>query len=161
MTELQEVPRTGPSLPLVGAIESHPAPGVLPVDGATPRAGTRARASDPAPSPLVTDEGAGAPARSRRLLARSWLVLGAIGMVSGATVLGVVAHRVAHPVPTVALIASLGAVAGGAIGAALPALARALTWSVIAAATLAVAAGALWGIHQVDPLLVRQFVPRW
>lgn len=160
MRELQDAPRPDSSLPLAGVMESHPASGDLPADNAMPRVMTRDRASD-ASLPPVASESAGIAAPSRSLLTRPWVILGALGMVGGAAVLGVVAHRVAHPLPTVALIAALGGAAGGAIGAALPPLARALKWGAIAAAALAVAAGALWAIHQVDPLLIRQFVPRW
>lgn len=160
MRELQYAPRPASSLPTAGVMESHPAPGTLPADDAASRLLTRARQSESSPPP-VTGEASGAAGKPRRLLARPWVVLGLLGSVGGAATLGVVAHRVAHPLSTVALIAALGGVAGGASGAALPPLVRALKWSVLAAAALAVAAGALWAIHQVDPLLVRQFVPRW
>lgn len=97
----------------------------------------------------------------RRFLTRTTLLLGAAGTTGGAALLGVLAYRVAHPLSTVTLIAALGGVAGGAIGVSLPALGRALAWSAIAASALAVGGAALWAIHQVDPLLIRQIVPRW
>jgi len=95
------------------------------------------------------------------LLSRRWVVLGTVGFTGGALALGMLAHRVAHPLRTVAIIAALGGVAGAAIGAALPSLARAVAWSAVALATLAIGAAALWGIHQVDPFLIRQLIPRW
>jgi hypothetical protein len=164
MPELQDSPlpdaprREGP-LPMVDERES-----LAPALSARIDSGVRMapRASDATPA-SSSDQAATGPATPQRrpFWTRAWVILGAVGAAGGAVVLGVVAHRVAHPPSTVALIAALGGGAGGAMGAALPALVRAIKWSAIAAATLAVAAAALWAIHQVDPFLIRQFVPRW
>ena len=82
-------------------------------------------------------------------------------MTLGALALGTLAYRVAHPLPTIALIASLGGIAGAAAGAAITPLLKTLTWGAVTAATLSLGAAALWGVHRIDPLLIRQFFPRW
>lgn len=127
-----------------------PAPAVPPSIGRAPVVTAAADSPEVPPRRGVTG-----------LLSRSWVVLGTVGFTGGALGLGMLAHRVAHPLRTVAIIAALGGIAGAAIGAALPALTRAVAWSAIALATLAIGAAALWGIHQVDPFLIRQFIPRW
>jgi hypothetical protein len=131
----------------------HPAPAV---DARAPRP----PAQPNVPSIEASSTGNDISRRRPGFLASPTFLLGAVGMVGGAAALGALAYRVAHPLGDVALIAALGGVAGGAAGASLPALARAIKWSAIAAVILAVGAAALWAIHQVDPLLRLQLFPR-
>jgi hypothetical protein len=87
--------------------------------------------------------------------------LSVTGAAAGGILLGYFARDTGHPTADVVKIACLGAVAGASVGAALIPAIRAIAWSVIATSVAAVGAGALWIVHRLDPLLLRNIFERF
>jgi hypothetical protein len=111
------------------------------------------------PLDMATDDATDSAQPKRRLTPGFWSkALGATGLVLGTVGAGVLAHQMGYDWRFTALIAALVGIAGGALGAMLPLLLRALVWAILAALIGSVGVGALYLLLRLAPAFVERFV---
>ncbi|MGQ0649022.1 MAG: hypothetical protein ACT4P7_15815 [Gemmatimonadaceae bacterium] len=86
------------------------------------------------------------------------LGLAAVGAIIGGTAVGYLAHSMGYPGRDTALLTLMGAVACATALALLPALVKALYWTLGAALVGAVGVAALWLLSRINPILLRAFL---
>jgi hypothetical protein len=98
--------------------------------------------------------------RRRHLMWAMSLGLGAVGAALGGAVAGYLAYQNGFSPRETAILAAMGSAGGATMLAMVPALVRALSWVLAAAAVGTVGAGVLWLISRADPELVLSLLPR-
>jgi hypothetical protein len=149
-----------------------PAPAAFPASASSEKARRTSSIRDYAPAVDALHAAAGsapplpapgAPTSARRRWPqvstfRLMAMLGAIGFVVGAGSAGLYAWRMGYDWRLAAQIGVVAGIASGAALSALPPLARALGWTLLAGALGAVAAGALWRVTRIAPAMVERII---
>lgn len=95
------------------------------------------------------------PARRTPFTMWRWLsLLGGIGFLGTGATAGTVAFRMGYSLQHSAVIAALGGIIGASVTMSLLPLARAIRWTLFAAALLLVGVAALYALSEVAPAFV-------